>query len=422
MNALSGLDISLRGLGMTDQECCATVRYDCGGNDHGKAGGDRGGSIVWCNGRVIPCAWHTNANEDAQTIALKTRATMVHEGSHAREASGNGCGKDAVYAGVPAEDIYGSECRAYSAELPVLQQAMQECVSEQCRHSIEAQIKASTGYYSFSNGNQVWSPTPTGRPNEWGNWRGEFCKKAGMSIPTAAQATAQSLAIARTRSTAPWRDTAGGEAAPEPARKKAPAPTIEYDNAPATPVRAAPHPAPTIEYGTDRAEVVSVPQGDDFAPSAPAAALPLKAASGEFNMQSCPRGMQFVILDGKPSCKGPNGFEPWSAGMRGLADLSDLGATKKKKAVKKQPKAPTQAAKPAATPSKSSESFASIAASVVAPVAVGGVTYAATKNPWLALAAGAGALLIARGFAKKQDFYGTIGPKIKGTNDVIVNY
>jgi len=125
---LRGLDLRLRGLGVTDDECCAQV-----------GGGGRAGSIVCCNGKIIPCAWHAD-EKDAESLRLKIRATLIHEGVHAKDSTSR-CkpnGQDG-YAGVP--NLEASECRAYATELPWLEKGYDECTTDYCRNEFWRQIR-----------------------------------------------------------------------------------------------------------------------------------------------------------------------------------------------------------------------------------------------------------------------------------------
>lgn len=349
---LRGLDLTLKGLGMTDDECCEQI-----------GGGGRAGSIVCCNGRVIPCAW--DRDSDPETRALKIRATMAHEISHAKDSRSQckGSGADG-YAGVP--EIDASECRAYAAELPWLEKAYDECTTDYCRREFDRQIRFTTAV----------------QPGGAGNFMYNFCNKAGMQPSAEAQRVA-----------ARW------------AKMSRPPPQPPRQLQMPTSTRAK---APTIEY----------PLGDEYVPPPPPPPPALVAVPGGKPDSSgkCPDGWSYAKLDGQLGCRNNATGTFRSTAGELLSGLDGLGASKKKKpAAKPAPRATGGVA-------RSRMSGQQIAVSIGVPTAIAAAAYAGTKSPLTAAAAGLASYMLVRATQKYLVRPGTIGPRIPGTNEHIINY
>ncbi len=294
MNALRGLDITMKGLGMTDRECCDGVIDQ---NTGRTGGGGRAGSIVCCGGRIIPCAW--DHESDPETLALKSRATLIHEGVHAKDASVHllkdprtACKPTELkYKGVP--DLEASECRAYATELPWLEKAYDECTTDYCRREFDRQIR-------FTTRPQNGGPTPGEPCGRGGDWMACYCRQAGMQIP------AEAVRI-------------GNRFASMERPKPLPPKNLEIP-------KSTYHPAPTIEY----------PLNDEYKepPPPPPPALVAVAGGRPDNSGMCPNGWSYAKIDGVLGCRN-NATGTFRKPSGELMGLSGLGANKKKKPVPK---------------------------------------------------------------------------------------
>lgn len=354
-------------LGITDAECCEQV-----------GGGGRAGSIVCCNGRVIPCAW--DHEKDPATQVLKNRATLIHEGVHAKDSTSK-CkpGVQDGYAGVP--NLEASECKAYSTELPWLEKGYDECPSDYCKREFYRQIR--------------FTCAPQNNDPQQGDWMSRYCRQAGMQVPAEAQRICKRFSTLIPPPAQPPREIV-----------QKGAPILEYATFTDTPTSLSPFKAPTIEY----------PLGDEYDPSKPE---PMRAIPGGKKDQSgkCPDGWSYTILDGVGRCRNnaTGEFRDLTGGLVGLLGLADMGATKKKKvAAKPKPR-------PMSMPSYGEFPFG-LVAQALAPVGVAGAAYLLTKSPLLAVGLGIGTAGVVYYFASRKIDRAAPAAVRPGTTEQIPNY
>lgn len=147
----------LKGLGRTqsDEDCCRQA------DSMGHAGG-----IVCCGDRCIPCSFPPSWEKDPEVIRLKRRSNLIHEQVHVDDfkRTGRSCNASLppYRAALFSTDSDASECHAYAAEVPSLQQAVYDCGSnEHCRGQMQTALDFTI--HDFMPG---------------------FCKKAGLPTPS----------------------------------------------------------------------------------------------------------------------------------------------------------------------------------------------------------------------------------------------
>lgn len=131
-------------------QCCADYA-----RQHSDDANSVRGRIICCNGRAVPCPFWDDAGTEIS--ALASPCTIIHESVHVRDRGTRSCTEGEV-CGIP--DLDASECRAYTAEAPCLESALQQCSSDHCRSTIQ-------GHLNF-----IYS-----------DYAPEFCGKAGMPRP-----------------------------------------------------------------------------------------------------------------------------------------------------------------------------------------------------------------------------------------------
>lgn len=393
MYRLNGGLSSLVGLGATNEECCKNAM--CTGIDGKKfpAGMNVAGRIICCDGRVIPCAYDNHPEDDALTLELRRRATLVHEGQHAIDAkkSRAPCQPNEIgCATVP--NLAESECKAYAAELPWLEKGYDECATDYCRNEFDRQIRFTVAAQNNSAHKPCFNPVD-GRE---GDWLKCYCDQAGMGIPADAQRVVDRWrGMKRPPTMAPRNITVKG------------APILEIPEYTEKP-RSISFAAPTIEYVL----------GDEYIPPK---FPPMKAVKGGRPDSSgkCPDGWSYASIDGKFGCRNnaTGEFRTVSGDlMNGLSALAGLGATKKKKAPKSGKRTPVI---------RKQSLFSGVPlVKIGAGAGAAGAAYLATKSPVVALAIGVGAYFITGYLTRDKDFEKRSGPAVMkaGTREYIPNY
>lgn len=339
--------------GATDAQCCNKLLPLWTAFD------GRVGIPVCCDGRRIPCVNFTPSG-NTEADALIKECGYVHENSHAADAAawgGSVCERGSMRpAGLPSGTGDKSECKAYSAEINCLYDAMNRCSSDECRQAVWWQIGGDNGQ-GASMGHRY-----------------QYCARAGMTPP----------------SVPPWSPfSARGTAQGPPVIDNTPGATVDASGATVL---------PPVELGKKQSSIVidEAPQSapvelGSSAGTATPVSVPPESVGQSFSLPDLFNIGQSEIFSGGENTVSAgaqvasSGYSWGAAGKPG--GIHGLGAAKKTIRAQKPVASNTAVMKP--RQSGGDSLFSAVPYAI--PIAVGGLSYAATRNPAISLALAVGA-------------------------------